>query len=114
LAAAKLDAANTYPKLLDIACFHCQQAAEKALKGFLQYKDHDPPKIHDLVELCRLCMVLDASFGTLLDTAVVLNPYGVASRYPAESLIDEGMTQTAIAQAQTVYDFALSKVPELG
>jgi hypothetical protein len=37
----------------------------------------------------------------------------VAARYPDEDDIDEKMTQTAIAQAQAVYDFALSKVPEL-
>jgi HEPN domain-containing protein len=113
LIAAKHLYANTHPKLLDISCFHCQQATEKALKGFLQYKDQDPPKIHDLEELCELCMEQDPSFETIYDTASALNPYGVASRYPVESLIDETMTQTAIARAQAVYDFALSKVPEL-
>ncbi|GHV41478.1 hypothetical protein AGMMS49546_17440 [Spirochaetia bacterium] len=113
LVTAKLTLANTYPKLLDISCFHCQQAAEKALKGYLQYKDQDPPRRHDLEELCRLCMDMDPSFGALMDTVLILNPYGVASRYPAESLIDEGMTQTAIVQAQAVYDFALSKISKL-
>jgi HEPN domain-containing protein len=113
LAAAKLNAANTYPKLLDIACYHCHQAAEKALKGFLQYKDQTPPRIHNLEELCRLCIKQDPSFKPLYDTVTVLNPYNTASRYPRESLINEGMTQTAIAQAQAVYDFCLSKAPDL-
>ncbi|GHV77417.1 hypothetical protein AGMMS49942_22380 [Spirochaetia bacterium] len=61
----------------------------------------------------HLCIDLDPSFETILDTAVPLNRYITASRYPVESLIDEMMTKTAIAQAQAVYDFALSKVPEL-
>jgi HEPN domain-containing protein len=113
LAAARLTSANTYPKLLDIACFHCQQAAEKALKGFLQYKDQDPPHIHNLVALCELCIELDPSFETLLKDANDLNPYSVASRYPTESLITETMTQTAIVKAQAVYDFALAKIPNL-
>jgi HEPN domain-containing protein len=112
LAAARLTSTNTYPKLLDIACFHCQQAAEKALKGFLMSKDVDPPRIHDLQTLCKLCMELDASFETILGIAMPLNRYITASRYPVESLITETMTQTAIAQAQAVYDFAKSKVPE--
>jgi HEPN domain-containing protein len=113
LAARRLSAEDMHPKLLDIACFHCQQAAEKALKGFLQYKDQDPPKIHTLDVLCRLCIEQDPSFKTIYDTASALNRYITASRYPVESLIDEAMTQTAIAQAQAVYDFALSKVPPL-
>jgi HEPN domain-containing protein len=102
-----------HPKPLAIACFHCQQAAEKALKGYLLYKEQDPPRIHNLVELCRLCREQDSSFETLLDTVVALNPYGVAARYPDEDVIDETMTQTAIARAQAVYDFSLSKVPDL-
>jgi HEPN domain-containing protein len=111
MAARRLSADDMYLKLLDIACFHCQQAGEKALKGFLMYKDHDPPHIHDLQTLCKLCMELDPSFEAILDTAVPLNRYITASRYPVESQIDEPMTRTAIAQAQAVYDFALAKVP---
>lgn len=38
------------------ACFHSQQAAEKALKGFLVYNELLPPKEHDLVNLTRLCL----------------------------------------------------------
>ncbi|MHC6203150.1 HEPN domain-containing protein [Breznakiellaceae bacterium SP9] len=113
LAAARINIGNVWPKLFDIACFHCQQAAEKALKGFLQYKDQDPPKIHNLLALCDLCIDLDPSFQTLLRAVNILNPYSVASRYPTESLVTEWMTKTAIDQAQAVYDFALSKVPGL-
>ncbi|GHV39571.1 hypothetical protein AGMMS49546_11860 [Spirochaetia bacterium] len=61
----------------------------------------------------RLCMVMDSSFETLLKAANDLNPYSVASRYPVESLITETMTETAIIQAQAVYDFAVAKVPWL-
>jgi HEPN domain-containing protein len=110
---AKLAYANTYPKRREMACFHCQQAAEKALKGYLQYKDQAPPHIHDLTLLCQRCMQLDSSFETLTEAALVLTPYGVASRCPAESSIDEPMTQTAIKAAQSIYDFALAKVPDL-
>ncbi|GHV77416.1 hypothetical protein AGMMS49942_22370 [Spirochaetia bacterium] len=52
MAARRLSADDMYPKLLDIACFHCQQAVEKALKGFLQYKNQDPPMKHNLRLLC--------------------------------------------------------------
>lgn len=33
---------------LDVAIYHCQQAVEKALKGFLAFYDEDFSKTHDL------------------------------------------------------------------
>jgi HEPN domain-containing protein len=39
---------DMYPKKLAIACYHCQQSAEKALKGFLISQSIEPPKIHNL------------------------------------------------------------------
>ncbi|GHT56558.1 hypothetical protein FACS1894109_05900 [Spirochaetia bacterium] len=42
-----------------------------------------------------------------------MTPYGVAARYPDEIAVDELITQAAIARTQTIYDFALSKVPSL-
>jgi HEPN domain-containing protein len=38
---------NVYPKQTEIAVFHSQQCAEKALKSFLLCKGVEPPKIHD-------------------------------------------------------------------
>jgi HEPN domain-containing protein len=35
-------------------CFHCQQAAEKFLKGFILNKNLDVPKTHFLNELLNL------------------------------------------------------------
>ncbi|GHV62647.1 hypothetical protein AGMMS49587_10110 [Spirochaetia bacterium] len=111
---AKYSYENMSPRCLSISCFHCQQAAEKALKGYLQYKGKDPPRIDtdDLGVLCRECMELDVSFCTVLEAASKLSPYGIDAWYPGGIVVDEKMTQTAIAQAQAVYDFALSKVPQ--
>ena len=37
------------PQPLEIICYHCQQSAEKYLKGYLIYKGvMEPPKIHNL------------------------------------------------------------------
>jgi hypothetical protein len=56
-------------------------------------------------------MELDASFDAVLEAASSLTPYGIDSCYPGGIIVDESMTQTAITQAQRVYDFAASKVP---
>ncbi len=38
---------NMCPTPLEIICYHCQQAAEKYLKGYLVFHGMNPPKIHD-------------------------------------------------------------------
>jgi HEPN domain-containing protein len=102
-----------YPKLIEITCFHSQQSAEKALKGYLIYKEFDPPKIHDLAELCRLCMRFDETFKDIFPFCSDITPYGVASRYPNEIDIDDALTKTAITRAQAIYDYCLGKIAEL-
>lgn len=37
------------PVPLEIICYHCEQAAEKMLKGFLVYHDVDVPKHSNLI-----------------------------------------------------------------
>lgn len=47
------------PPLLEDATFHCQQAVEKALKGFLTWHDHPFRKTHDLAEVGNQCVEID-------------------------------------------------------
>jgi HEPN domain-containing protein len=44
-----------YPLPIAIICYHCQQSAEKCLKGLLALKDQIPPKTHDLPLLIDAC-----------------------------------------------------------
>jgi HEPN domain-containing protein len=48
--------------LLDTGSYHCQQAAEKALKGWLTFRSVSVTKTHDLVHLVRQCVKLDIDF----------------------------------------------------
>jgi len=43
-------------------CFHCQQTAEKYLKGFLVFSGHDFEKIHTLERLLESCAKLTPYF----------------------------------------------------
>jgi len=63
-------------------CFHCQQSAEKYLKGFLVINNIEPPKTHDLLELLELCEEISADFSEIRLKSSVLSRYGVAPRYP--------------------------------
>ena len=68
LLAAELLLAQADP-FLDMAVYHCQQAAEKALKGFLFWHDVPFRKTHNLVELLDQCVILDEILCAFNQTA---------------------------------------------
>lgn len=74
--------AASAPPLRDLACFHCQQAAEKYLKALLQDHGVAVPKIHDLEELLDLLLPQDASLAPLRRILRSLTRYAVEYRYP--------------------------------
>ena len=49
--------------LLDAGVYHCQQAAEKALKGWLTGRGVAVTKTHDLVHLVRLWAAENEAFS---------------------------------------------------
>ncbi len=68
LAAAEYLAGAEEP-LLDIVVYHCQQAMEKALKGYLTVRGMPFAKTHALVSLVEKAAELDDDFQSLLDCA---------------------------------------------
>jgi HEPN domain-containing protein len=93
--------------------FHAQQAAEKVLKAFLAWHDVPFRKTHNLEELGRECVVLDAALRTAVDRAVPLTEYAWKFRYPGE--IDQPTTeeaQEALATARALYEAVLSRLGE--
>jgi HEPN domain len=68
------------PPALDIAVYHCQQAAEKAIKTWLVWKDMPFPKTHDLEAMLKLCIPLDSGFASLMPHAHVLIPNAFENR----------------------------------
>lgn len=81
LAAARRLAARRSP-LLDAAIYHCQQAAEKAVKGFLVFQGDTFPKTHDIEVLARLAAGYAPVYGSLYDAADRLTQYATTYRYP--------------------------------
>ena len=101
---------DIYPKQFEIACYHSQQCAEKALKGYLLYKDLEPPWTHNLVELCQICMQHDDTFLQILEACSDLTPYGVAACYPNELAVDDIITKSTIDKANAVYNFVSARI----
>jgi HEPN domain-containing protein len=96
----------------DTAIYHCQQAAEKALKGFLVFHDIRFKKIHDLEELIESCKSIDEQFSQWLCASDILTPYASAFRYPDEFFEpDQEQLEEAFELAKKIYDFILAKLP---
>jgi HEPN domain-containing protein len=68
----------------DQICFHCQQAAEKYLKAFLQELGAPVPRTHDLDTLLQLLTPHDATLRRLRRGLRTLTRYAVEYRYPFE------------------------------
>ncbi len=71
LATAAYESQASPPFAEDIT-FHAQQAAEKAMKGFLTWHGCVFRRTHDLVELGEACLRLDRSLEELLRRAAPL------------------------------------------
>jgi HEPN domain-containing protein len=84
-----------------LACFHCQQSAEKYLKGLLQEKGVIAPKTHDLDLLLDLLLPLDSTLGFLRRGLDTLSRYGVQYRYPGFRSTESRM-KAALRRAEKV------------
>ena len=94
------------PQPLEIICFHCQQAAEKYIKGYLVYHGVlEPPKTHNLNFLIDMCMDYDIRFDKIEQACSSLTRYGVQPRYPREISITKNDTQKALKYACQIRDF---------
>jgi HEPN domain-containing protein len=102
----------TEPPLLDMAMYHCQQAAEKALKGYLVYWDQRPEKTHSLGLLLDKVIPIEPLFDSWRDAANRLTPLATLYRYPGEgeepSLED---FEEALDDATTIVKQALAFLP---
>ena len=98
-----------YPVPIEIICYHCQQSAEKALKGVLVKFGFFPEKSHDLLQLCKQCEECDDSFKKFVDSCVELSPYAVQTRYLSEIEIDETDMRRALQEARRIYEFVINE-----
>ena len=95
----------------DTVCFHCQQAAEKYLKGFLTSMEMEYPLTHNLKALVEKAMTLDNTFAMILEKAESLTPYAVTIWYPDDlRLPSREEAQSAFAIASEIKKLILLKV----
>jgi len=100
---------------LDTAIYHCQQVAEKAVKGWLTARSVSFEKTHDVQRLVRQAAVLQPEYSRLIEAAEFLTPYASAFRYPGlteEPMPTRGEFDVALQHAEAFYDFVLNLLPK--
>jgi HEPN domain-containing protein len=70
------------PPLHDGVCFHCQQCAEKYLKGLLEELQLTVPKTHELQDILTLLLPHYPKLRAIRSGLITLTRYAVDPRYP--------------------------------
>ena len=96
-----------YPRQLEIICYHCQQAGEKAINAVYIAKEIPGgiPRKHDLWFLLeQMKNVVDIP-ESIYDAAEKLDPYAIVFRYPGENRVDDYRAKQAIGLAKAIIDW---------
>lgn len=101
------------PPVLEPACFHCQQAVEKALKAFLVWKSISFEEVHSLTYLLDLCELQEPEFALLRNKIEGLAPYAVKIRYPTKSIIvTQEKAKESLMITESTWKFVCSLMPK--
>jgi HEPN domain-containing protein len=97
----------------DIAIYHCQQSAEKAIKGFLILHNQAFPRTHDIRLLTQLAIRINPNFEHYQETSEILTPYATEFRYPSDIMQpNPEELEDALIKAEELFDFVVSLLPD--
>ena len=97
----------------EASLYHRQQAAEKALKGFLTYSDLSIERTHNLLLLLKKARQIEPCFDNWNDAAARLTPFSTAYRYPG--IVDSPdleQVDQALDDAASIVNQVLNYLPE--
>jgi HEPN domain-containing protein len=102
----------------NLACFLSQQAAEKAIKGYLYARGRALVFGHSVASLCQDATAYDADFEKLRQQAAPLDKYYIPTRYPnglpggiPSEAFDQTDADRALELAQSVIRFIEDHFP---
>lgn len=98
----------------DTVCFHCQQAAEKFMKGFLVAHGCEHPITHNLLVVLEKVLEFDPTADFMRETLALLNPYSVEVRYPGDAWMPTpDDAKEARLAVQEVFEWARGRLGQL-
>jgi len=110
-AAEKL--AHISDPVLDVAIYHCQQGAEKAIKGFLVFHDQQFEKTHDIEQLLTSAGDIDKNMLRWIEAGEYLSPYVSLFRYPGAVMEpSEEEFEHALFMAKDLFKMITSILPK--
>ncbi len=102
----------------NLACFLSQQAAEKALKGFLYLNDIEAPWSHSARDLVVAAAQFDSAFEGFAKRASDLDKHYIPTRYPnglpggiPADAFDESDSSAALDDAATIIGAVAERFP---
>jgi len=101
------------PVPTEIIAFHCQQAAEKYLKGALVILGEEPPYIHDLDDLCSLAEKHRPAFVSIASLCTIITQFSIQPRYDFGMSLSDADMHIVLAHTKTIRDFLQKEIPEL-
>ena len=103
----------------NLACFMCQQSAEKAVKGFLYSRGAEDVWGHSLADLCEDAKLFEMLFDVLKSRAIFLDKHYHMTRYPSylpggipSEAFDDLEAEWALQLAQEVVTFVKERMAE--
>lgn len=84
-----------------IIAFLCQQAIEKAFKGFILKHNEKLIEVHSLVFLCKKSIEINTMFRQFMKDSAYVNQFYLETRYPADTPMD-----ISISEAQECIEIA--------
>jgi HEPN domain-containing protein len=80
----------------DGVCFHCQQCAEKYLKGLLEELGLPVPRTHNLDDVLNLLLPSHPELRSLSRGLIFLTDFAVDPRYPGKNAIKRQATAAVL------------------
>ena len=101
---------SLHPVPLEIICFHCQQASEKALKAIMAYHEDEIPRTHNISDVLSLCEThypgIALRFAHQADR---LTNFAAVTRYPySEIEVTEADMELALENAEQILSYVTS------
>ena len=101
------DGLEFYPQI----CFFLHQSTEKILKAYILANELGFERMHDLIKLLQICVQKDEVFNNFIETAELLNPYYIGTRYPDFVFkVNKSQAENALKLAEQVAVFVKGKI----
>ena len=95
--------------------FHCQQCAEKAIKGFLTFHNVRVLKTHDMDKLLSFTVGIDPEISVKFSKIRVFTKYAVEYRYPDAEMnlpsLDDLAVTDALKIAEDILNYLSDSIP---